>query len=276
MLETMGSSAFGGDNAYARDPQRSRLVDRLLKAWNACAGVEPVEHETGKANSMNQMVNRRAVVAASTGAAAIVFSGVSPSDAMAAPPGAAALQQATAEPSQPIPDLSHVLAGPAGAPASNLRQLESAFNAEWDKLEALSPAHSDAEEKYMAATAKIPRPVMPGMSQAELEAMRQMTLAEIGAMPRSTTAGAEYKEASKAYERKVSAARRRTGFGKIERAYERQMERAADAAYAVLNEEALTLADVVIKVRVHQKFYFTGDDFAEVIADDIVHRRGRR
>lgn len=162
----------------------------------------------------------------------------------------------------------------AGA-ASRLGELEAAFNDELAKWEAMSPEHNSAELRFMDALRKVPKPVKPEMTPAEVEAMRQMTLAEIGSRPTSV-ANIEYAEARKDYERAEAAARRRTGFAKIDRAYERQMWRTSDAAKAVMSAEASNIEDLAVKARVYQTWQKGAyEDLDDIMGEILrVARRG--
>lgn len=145
--------------------------------------------------------------------------------------------------------------------------LEAAFHTEWAALRAMEPEHNAAERRYMDA--KIKRPVMGEMTSEEVDALRKTPVAELSKLPPSR-ASIEYAEAMRVYDKADAAARRKTGFGKLERAYIKQIHRTSDAARAVLHQSAKTLAGLAAKERVHRVWEFDGEDF-NYIMDDIAN-----
>lgn len=151
------------------------------------------------------------------------------------------------------------------APTSQVAQLEAAFHADWGKLRAMEPEHNAAERLYFDERAKLVRPVRRETTQEEIEAFRKLTVAELRDW-KSPDAG-EYDEALRAYNKAEWTIRRRTGFTKIDRAYQRQLARANKAANRVLFSPAETLEDLAAKVRVHRVWEFDGADFEYIMAD---------
>ncbi|RWB27529.1 hypothetical protein [Mesorhizobium sp.] len=239
---TVRAAAEGMPN-YPRNPHRLAFVRKLLMRWSSRVENAPVFQSSVQESFMNQHVSPAFVETAAYASAAAA--------------GVLAISTTA-----------------AGA-ASRLGELEAAFNDELAKWEAMSPEHNSAELRFMDALRKVPRPVKPEMTPAEVEAMRQMTLAEIGS--RSTSvADIEYAEARKVYERAESAARRRTGFATIDRAYERQMWRTSDAAKAVMSAEASNIEDLAVKARVYQAWQKGAyEDLDDIMGEILrVARRG--
>ncbi|PZV36758.1 hypothetical protein [Mesorhizobium kowhaii] len=158
------------------------------------------------------------------------------------------------------------------APTSQVAELEAAFHAEWATLRSLEPALNAAELRYMAVRSK--RPVMGEMTAEELETLRKTAVADLAKMPPSR-ASVEHAEALRAYNKADAAARRKTGFGKLDKAYAKATHRTSDAASALLRCPAATLHDLAAKVRVHRVWEYDGQDF-NFIMDDIARVAGKR
>ncbi|MER8397457.1 hypothetical protein [Mesorhizobium sp. M1348] len=157
------------------------------------------------------------------------------------------------------------------APTSQVAELEAAFHAEWATLRSLEPALNAAELRYMAVRGK--RPVMGEMTAEEVETLRKTAVADLAKMPPSR-ASVEHVEAMRAYKKADAAARRKTGFGKLDKAYSDATHRTADAADALLRHPAETLDDLAAKVRVHRVLEYDGEDF-EFIMEDIARIAGK-
>jgi hypothetical protein len=114
---------------------------------------------------------------------------------------------------------------------------------------------------------KAKRPVMRETPPEEIEAIRNMTIAQIGKMEPST-ASLEHAEAVLLWNKADAAVRRKTGFDKIDRAYDKQTGITSSAADAVLRHPAKTIAGLAAKERVHRIWVFNGEDF-NYILDDI-------
>jgi hypothetical protein len=149
--------------------------------------------------------------------------------------------------------------------ASELALLEAAFNEEFAKHLAQCPQHSEAEEAYMKMRGK--RPEMPASTPEEVEAIRQMTIAEIGNLAPSA-ASIAHAEAVRLYNKADAAARRRSGFAKLNREFEQQLNRVSATAWAVVSYPAQSLADLAVKIRVHKKWAFDESDL-ECLVDDV-------
>ncbi|WP_143748325.1 hypothetical protein [Mesorhizobium carmichaelinearum] len=150
-------------------------------------------------------------------------------------------------------------------PSSKLPGLEAAFYLEWNKLRAMEPDHAAAERRYFEERAKLVKPVMREHTAAELEAWRKITVAE---MPEWRFPGRlEFDEAIRAYNKAEWAIRRRTGFTKIDRAYQGQHGRVSAAADRVIRCRAHTFEDLAAKARVHRVWEFDGSDLDWVMGD---------
>lgn len=148
---------------------------------------------------------------------------------------------------------------------SQVAILEAAFHAEWKKLRALEPALNAAEQRYFDIKGR--RPVMGEMTAEEVERIRRTAVADLAELPPSR-ASVEHTEAMRAYNKADAAARRKTGYGRLDREYSKQTHRTGNAANALLRYPAKTLADLAAKERVHRTWEFDGQDF-NCIMDDI-------
>ncbi|QKC91027.1 hypothetical protein EB230_23425 [Mesorhizobium sp. NZP2234] len=157
------------------------------------------------------------------------------------------------------------------SPSPRVAQLEAAFHAEWAALRAMEPAVNAAERRYMDSTGW--RPVMGEMTPEEVETLRKTAVADLAKLPPSR-ASVEHAEAMRAYEKADAAARRKTGFGKLDKAYKNATHRTSDAANALLRYPAATLEDLASKVRVHRVWEYDGEDF-NFIMDDIARVAGK-
>lgn len=157
------------------------------------------------------------------------------------------------------------------APTSLVVELETAFYAEWAALRSLEPVLNAAERRYMEIRAR--RPVMGEMTPEEVERLRNTTVADLAKLPPSR-ASVEHAEALRAYNKADAAARRKTGFGKLDKAYAKATHRTCDAANALLRYPAATLDDLAAKVRVHRVWEYDGQDF-NFIMDDIARVAGK-
>lgn len=156
---------------------------------------------------------------------------------------------------------------------SKMAELEAAFQAEWSKLRAMEPEHGAAERRYFDECAKLVKPVRRERTQEEIEAFSNLTIAELRDW-KSPDAG-EYDEASRVYNKADWTIRRRTGFTKIDRGYERQLGRTNKAADRVMFSAAETLDDLAAKTRVHRVWEFDGHDNFEYIMADIARIVGK-
>ncbi|MER9410292.1 MULTISPECIES: hypothetical protein [unclassified Mesorhizobium] len=156
------------------------------------------------------------------------------------------------------------------APSAQVAELEAAFLAEWAALRSLEPALNAAELRYYSVRGK--RPVAGEMTAEEVETLRRTTVAELATMQPSR-ASVEHAEALRAYNKADAAARRKTGYGKIDKAYAKATHRTSDAANALLRYPAATLEDLASKVRVHRIWEYDGSDF-NFIMNDIARLAG--
>ncbi|TGT46838.1 hypothetical protein EN812_05725 [Mesorhizobium sp. M4B.F.Ca.ET.169.01.1.1] len=158
-------------------------------------------------------------------------------------------------------------------PASKLPGLEAAFRLEWHKLQAMEPEHTAAERRYFEERAQLVKPVMRENTAAEVEAVRKLTVAELGEWRHPGRL--EFDEAIRTYNKAESAIRRRTGFTKIDRAYQCQHSRVSTAADRVIRCPAQTFEDIATKARVHKAWEFDCSDL-ECVMKDIarIARRG--
>jgi hypothetical protein len=111
------------------------------------------------------------------------------------------------------------------------------------------------------------RPVIGEMTPEEVERLRQTAVADLSKLPPSR-ASVEHAAAMGAYCKADAAARRKTGFGKLDREYSKQIDRTANAANELLRYPAKTLADLAAKERAYRTWQFDGPDF-NYIMDDI-------
>ncbi|MER9018892.1 hypothetical protein [Mesorhizobium sp. M0898] len=238
MPNTTVRAAGEGMPIYPRNPHFLGFVRKLLLSWSSRAENASVIQSSVQESFMNQHVSRRAFVEtaayASTAMAGVLATSTTVMGAV-----------------------------------SRLGELEATFNEELATWTAQAAAHSEAEKRFMEARAKLPKPVKADMTPAEVEAMRRMTLAEIVSRPASA-ADTEYAEAQKVYERAEAAAQRRSGFAKIDRAYERQMWRTSDAAKAVMSAEASNIEDLAVKARVYQAWHHGASEELDDIMGEIL------
>ncbi|KRB30560.1 hypothetical protein ASD99_21955 [Mesorhizobium sp. Root695] len=156
------------------------------------------------------------------------------------------------------------------APTSRVADLEAAFHAEWAALRAMEPDLNAAELRYMQIKGR--RPVLGEMTPEENERLRKTAVADLSKLPPSR-ASVEHVEAMRAYTKADAAARRKSGFGKLDRAYAEATHRTGDAANALLRYPAATLDDLAAKVRVHRVWEYDGEDF-NFIMNDIARVAG--
>ncbi|KQU91350.1 hypothetical protein ASD12_26775 [Mesorhizobium sp. Root102] len=156
------------------------------------------------------------------------------------------------------------------APTSRVAELEAAFHAEWAALRAMEPDLNAAELRYMQIKGR--RPVLGEMTPEENERLRKTAGADLSKLPPSR-ASVEHVEAMRAYTKADAAARRKSGFGKLDRAYAEATHRTGDAANALLRYPAATLDDLAAKVRVHRVWEYDGEDF-NFIMNDIARVAG--
>lgn len=283
-----------GMSTYPRNPHRFGFVRELLMRWGSRASTASVNQTLVQESFMNQHVDRRRIVA-STAAAAALGTMIPFNHAEATPIPETAVgrvhrlarelscaMDAWMEDIGGAPDefvaeiypskareyaigFRHNLAG--WSPDEKLFELEAAFHAEWAALRAMEPELNAAERRYMEVRMK--RPVMPEMTSEEIDAMRSMTIAEIQTRQPSR-ASIEHAEAIRVFDKADAAARRKTGYGKLDRAYTKQTHRTADAANALLRLPAKTVAGLAAKERVHRVWEFDGEDF-NFIMDDIAN-----
>ncbi|QKC83962.1 hypothetical protein [Mesorhizobium sp. NZP2077] len=157
------------------------------------------------------------------------------------------------------------------SPSARVAELEAAFHAEWAALRAIEPALNAAELRYMEI--KGSRPVMGEMTPEEADRLRSTTVADLAKLP-PNRASVEHAEAMRAYNKADAAARRKTGYGKLDRAYMKATHRTSDVANALLRHPAMTLEDLASKVRVHRVWEYDGEDF-NFIMDDIARVAGK-
>lgn len=284
-------AAAEGMPKYPRNPQREGFVRKMLMFWHARAGREPATPNEPVESFMNQHVNRRLLVGT---AAMAAFSGA----AIAGEPGSSVSEQLQklaiqfqdeakridptirsafiAKTADDAKAVCYIFLDREGTPfkspatpISELTELEATFNHELAKWEAMQPEHNSAEKRFMEARAKLPKPVKADMTPAEVEAMRRTSLAEIISRPASVT-DMEYAEAQKAFKRAEASARRRSGFAKIDRAYERQMWKTSDAAKAVMSAEASNFEDLAVKARVYQAWHKGAYEELDDIMGEII------
>lgn len=155
-------------------------------------------------------------------------------------------------------------ASPAPA-VSKLSDLEAAFRLEWTKLRAIEPKHAAAERRYFEERAKLVKPVKREQTAAEVEAMRKITVAELGEWRHPGRL--EFNEAIRAYNKADWAIRRRTGFTKVDRAYQRQHSRVSAAADRVIRCPAHAFEDIATKARVHKAWGFDCSDLECIMSD---------
>ncbi|RWD35584.1 hypothetical protein [Mesorhizobium sp.] len=156
-------------------------------------------------------------------------------------------------------------ASPAPA-ARKLSDLEAAFRLEWNKLRAIEPEHAAAERRYFEERAELVEPVKRELTAAEAAAFRKLTVAELDEWRHPERL--EFNEAIRAYNKAEWAIRRRTGFTKVDRAYQRQHSRVSAAADRVIRCPAHTFDDLAVKLRVHKAWGFDCSDL-ECVMDDI-------
>ncbi|MBZ9926767.1 hypothetical protein [Mesorhizobium sp. BR1-1-4] len=158
----------------------------------------------------------------------------------------------------------------AGA-TSKLPALEAAFFAEWNKLRALEPEHGAAERRYFDERVKLQKPVLRERTREEIEAVRNMTVAELGDMSRSlpgAMAALEFDDALRTYNRAEWKVRCSTGFTRVNRAYQRQHARATAAANRVIRSPAHSFDDLAAKARVHKTWEYADEaDIGYIMAD---------
>jgi len=159
-------------------------------------------------------------------------------------------------------------------PASNLTLLEATFQAEWTALKALEREHDDAEQLYFSERGKLAKPEMRPATPEEIDAIGKMTIAELREGMPLNGAAREHANATRAYNKADAAVRRRTGFAKIDRAYQRQVERTCTAADNLLHCPAETLGDLAAKVRVHKMWEYDCSAL-DFIMDDIARVAGK-
>lgn len=282
-------------------PQKRRWIvffRKLPMPWHSRAGTEPAEPSKPVESFMNQHVNRRAL-----GPAAAAFASISivPAQAFAAQQEyavarvnrlacelAGAMDEWMADLAiDGVPDLwkahiypashtNHPVAfehlGAAGEdmapqkPLSKVAELESVFQAEWQKHRDMLPTHDAAERRYFEERAELTRPVKREPTREEIDALRKMTVDEL----RHANLGAstsEYDEAIRNYNKAEAAARRRSGFTKIDREFQRQMDRVSKIANRLLRCPARSLDDLAIKARVNRVWEIEGDDIGYIMAD---------
>ncbi|MER8990045.1 hypothetical protein [Mesorhizobium sp. M0678] len=232
MSETMKSAAA----AYARDPQRPGLVERLLKPWNASAGSGPAMM-LPEESFMNQHVNRRAVMAGSAGVAGIAFAlGSSVSQAEPAGKNSVAAGRHVVDP--------------------KLRKLEAAFKAQWKKYKAALPAHSAAQRGCVAA--KPPRPEEIKTPGELFVPFRTLRLDQMNRDNPHFAAICEYQDMNKArldrWRAECEAIERRPEFTKPTQSFRRQLALCDLAAERVFRFPARSLADIQVKIQVHRKW----------------------
>ncbi|TIT27641.1 MAG: hypothetical protein E5W86_08655 [Mesorhizobium sp.] len=159
--------------------------------------------------------------------------------------------------------------------ASRMAALEASFYLEWNKLRALEPEHGVAERRYFDERAKLVKPMKREDTPAEVEAAQKMTIGEMAEWSRRpNNARFEFDEAIRAYNKAEWAIRRRTGFTKIDRAYNRQIDRASTAANRVIRCPASTFEDLAAKARVHKVWEFDEGDIEYIMADITRIARG--
>ncbi|BCG80100.1 hypothetical protein [Mesorhizobium sp. 113-3-3] len=149
-------------------------------------------------------------------------------------------------------------------PDEKIFALEAAFHEEWRTLRTMEPALNEAEKNYWAF--RVQRPVMGEMTDEEIKRLHATPVGDLANLPPSR-ASIEHAAALRAYEKADAAAKRKSGFGKLERAYTKQMNITADAAGAVLREPAKCIAGLAAKERVHRVWEFDGEDFKHIMAD---------
>ncbi|RUU93370.1 hypothetical protein EOB59_03460 [Mesorhizobium sp. M7A.F.Ca.MR.176.00.0.0] len=149
-------------------------------------------------------------------------------------------------------------------PDEKILELEAAFHSEWAKLRALEPELNAAELRYYDL--KVKPPVMGEMTPEEDDRLRNTTVADLAKLPPSR-ASVEYTEALRAYEKADAAARRKSGYGKLDRAYAKQMHITGESADAVFRHPAKSIAGMAAKERVHRVWEF--DDFSYIMKDIV-------
>ncbi|WP_155922488.1 hypothetical protein [Mesorhizobium sp. L103C131B0] len=296
---------------YPRNPQRFGFVRELLMRWSSRADRPSSDQPFVQESFMNQHVNRRHLVTTTAALAASAASIGGGSVAVAAPmvEGLSVPEQlhqlavqfkdaATAVDSTVSGawfgktvavydgdqnvlnavylERSHDVFAKAPPPVpSEVATFEATFHAEWRKLQEMEPVLSAAERRYNEQSAKLERPVMPEKTEAEIAAFRQMTLAEISAMPLDSTAHREHEKAMAAYKKADASISRKSGFRKIERAYLHQLDLTCDAATRLLRCPAQTFGDLAAKARVHQVWGYANSEDIEYVMADISRIAGK-
>lgn len=247
MSETIRTAA----DAFPHNPQRPGLVERLLMPFAGRA--EEATMQTGTLSFMNQIVNRRAIVAAASaaGVAGIAAFGT--------------LAKAHAEPAARIA----VKGRPVVAP--KLRKLEAAFNAEWKRYQVLEEAHTAAEKALFAA--KPPKPDHFETPAELYEQFRTLRLDQMNTGNPIYAAIDEYEEMNKTrldqWQVECEAVENRPEFAEPARAFSQQLKRNDLAADLVLAYPARSVAEIQVKLRVHSKNCFEEYQLLEALERDI-------
>lgn len=245
MSETIKPAA----GALAAHACRPGLVDRLLMPSNVLAEMKPGGRAVEKL--MNQHVNRRSIMGASVGLAAIAM----PVAAVAA----AADHVGSA----------NLLTLPGVAP--ELQVLKKAFDVEFRKFEKIRKIWSAAERRYLEI-----RPPQPERIIADFE----KSLAYIGAkglgqqIDRADLEHVEQvmrtnRDREQAWQAACEVAHKESGFAAAESPFGRQFDRADRAAARILRFKARSVDDILVKFEVHRKWVFEEASFVAVMSTDI-------
>lgn len=149
-------------------------------------------------------------------------------------------------------------------------ELEAAFHAEWKTLRAMEPGLNAAEARYYELRGWPPK--LGEMTDEEVDRLRRTPVADLVKLPPSR-ANVEHTEAMRAYEKAERAAARKTGYGKLDKAYGAASKRCEEKAQALLRHPVWTLDELAAKVRVHRVWEYDGQDF-EFIMNDIARIAG--
>lgn len=173
---------------------------------------------------------------------------------------------------------------PASAQAFDLQdaellRLEAEFSAAYDRFDAATHRHSEIESRVYAA--KPPKPAEPPMPKELSDAVVKLSIEQFRdtnnlvcqAMARHRE---EYRQIFAAWETECATIERDNSLPEAEAEQNRLMFEASDAAEAVLDVPAKTLAGILIKLRVHDRWTFDADDILASITADIEAMAGVR
>ncbi|TIX16222.1 MAG: hypothetical protein E5V46_03335 [Mesorhizobium sp.] len=198
---------------------------------------------------MNQHVNRRSIMGASVGLAAIAV--------------AAATAENNAESANTLP---------AAGVAPELQALKKAFDAEFRKFEKTRKIFSAAEKRYFAI--RPPKPEI--LREQDIDKMVATMSAMLRRYPVDHPDLAENQERTRinqereeAWEEADSMAQKESGFADADAAYGRQHWPTSLAANRILRFKARSLDDVKVKLQLHRRWGFDIDRLMPTISTDI-------